>query len=165
MRWPIFAVLVAITALLQSSVVDAIAVTRFHVTPNLLLILMVFFAVRCDLSEAIITSFVLGFVADIAATGFPMGMRIISFGLFGTGLAYMHRVVTIRKISHEALAILAAGLGTGGLAKLLALVAGRLAEGFGSLAGTSIYSAVVGPFLFLFLDWLMGTRGRHRSKV
>ena len=109
MRWPRFAVLVLITTLLQASWVDAIAVTRFNVAPDLLLIVMVFFAIRCNPTEAIISSFVLGFAADIVATGFPMGPRIISFGLFGTGLAYMHRVITIRKMPHEALAILVSG--------------------------------------------------------
>jgi rod shape-determining protein MreD len=156
---------VLITTLMQASWVDTIAVTRFNVAPNLLLILMVFFAIRCDLTEAIISSFVLGFAADIVATGFPMGPRIISFGLFGTGLAYLHRLITIRKMPHEILTILLAGLFAEGLAYLLALLAGRPTGhwGFGVLAGTAIYSAIVGPFVFLLLDWTMRIRDRHRG--
>jgi rod shape-determining protein MreD len=158
-------VAVLITTLMQASWVDAIAVTRLNVAPDLLLIVMVFFAVRCDPMEAIISSFVLGFAADIVATGFPMGPRIISFGLFGTGLSYMHRVITIRKMPHEALAILVVGFCAGGLAYLLALLAGRapMHWGFGVLAGTSIYSAIVGPFLFLLLDWTMRIKSRRRG--
>jgi rod shape-determining protein MreD len=162
MRWPRFAVAVLIATLMQASWVDAIAVTRLNVAPDLLLIVMVFFAVRCNPTEAIISSFVIGFAADIVATGFPVG-RIISFGLFGTGLSYMHRVITIRKMLHEALVILVAGFCAGGLAYLLALLAGRAPAqwGIGVLAGTSIYSAIVGPFLFLLLDWTMRIRNRR----
>jgi rod shape-determining protein MreD len=165
MRWPRFAAVVLITTLLQASWVDAIAVTRFHAAPDLLLVVTVFFAVRCDPTEAIISSFALGFAADIAATGVPMGPRMLSFGLFGTGLSYMRRVITIRKALHEALAILVVGFGAEGLALLLALLAGRSQGpgGFIVLAGTSIYSAVVGPFLFLLLDWSMRIRNRRRG--
>ncbi len=165
MRWPRFAVLVLITTLMQASLVDKIAVTRLNATPDLLLIVMVFFAVRCNPTEAIISSFVLGFASDIVSTKFAMGPGIISFGLFGTALSYMHRVITIRKMLHEALAILAVGFGAGGLANFLALLVGRSSGlgSFGALAGTSIYSGAIGPFLFLLLDWSMGIRNRRRT--
>jgi len=162
MRWPRFAVLVLIITLLQASWVDKIAVTRFNATPDLLLIAMVFFSIRCNPTEAIISSFVLGFSADIISTGFRMGSCIISFGLFGTALAYMHRIVTIRRMGHEALAILVAGFGTGGLMRLLAMSSGP--GWLGVLAGTSIYSAVIGPFLFLLLDWSMRIKTTRRRR-
>jgi rod shape-determining protein MreD len=165
MRWPRFAALVLIVTLLQASWVDTVAVTRFNVTPDLLLIVMVFFAIRCNVTEAIISSFALGFAADVVAPGFPMGPRVISFGLFGTGLAYMHRVISIRKMPQEAIVVLVIGFGAGGLSYLLSFLAGRGAGpgGFGVLAGTAIYSAVVAPFLFLLLDWSMRIK-RHRGR-
>lgn len=166
MRWPRFAVLVLITALLQAGWVDKIAVTRFDATPDLLLILMVFFAARCDPTEVIISSFVLGFASDIVSTGFPMGPGIISFGLFGTALVYMHRLIAIRRMGHEAIAILVIGLGTGLLEWLLELLIGRPpGQGwFGELAGTAIYSSVIGPFVFLLFDWLMSMRRRQKRR-
>jgi cell shape-determining protein MreD len=166
MRWPRFAVLVLIITLLQAGWVDLIAVTRLNVTPDLLLIAMVFFAIHCNTYEAIISSFALGLAADVASTGFSMGPWLISLGVFGTGLAYLNRVISIRKKSYEAIAIFLAGLGTGGLAHLLAFFAGRSAGwgGFETLAGTAIYSAVIGPFLFLLFNWLMNIRSRRRGK-
>jgi rod shape-determining protein MreD len=164
MRWPRFAVLVLITTLLQAGWVDKIAVPRFNATPDLLLIVMVFFAIRCNPTEAIISSFAIGFASDIVSTGFRMGPGIISFGLFGTALAYMHRVITIRRMGHEAIAVLVVGFGAGVLARLLAMTTGRSmgAGWLGELAGESIYSGVIGPFLFLLLDWLMSIRtGRN----
>jgi len=155
-----------VVTLVQASWVDEIAVTRLNVSPDLLLIAMVFFAVRCNLTEAIISSFAIGLAADIAATGFPMGPRIISFGLFGTGLAYLHRVIAIKKMPYEALAIFVVGLAAGVLARILALLAGKSGGwgGFGVLAGTSIYSAVIGPFLFLVLGWMMQIRMKRRGR-
>ena len=166
MRWPRFAVLVLIAALLQAGWVDKIAITRFDAIPDLLLIIMVFFATRCDPTEVIISSFVLGFASDIVSPGFPMGPGIISFGVFGTALVYMHRLIAIRRMGHEAVAILVMGLGTGVLERLLELLVGRsFGPGwFGELAGTAIYSSVIGPFVFLLLDWSMGMN-RRRSII
>ncbi len=165
MRWPRFAVLVLIVTILQAGWVDKIAVTRFDATPNLLLINMVFFATRCNPTEVIISSFVLGFASDIVSPGYAMGPGIISFGLFGTALVYMHRLIAIRRMGHEAVAILIIGLGTGTFERLLELLVGRpFGQGwFGELAGTAIYSSVIGPFVFLLLDWLMGMKRRRRS--
>jgi rod shape-determining protein MreD len=166
MRWPRFAVLVLVTMLLQASLVDLIAVTRLNVAPDLLLTAMVFFAIRCNTTDAIISSFALGLAADIVATGFPMGPRVISFGLFGTGLAYLRHVITIKKMPYEALAIFIIGLCTGVLVRMLTLLGGRTTGwgGFGVLAGTSIYSAVIGPFMFLLLDWVMRIKNRHSGR-
>ena len=163
MRWPRFAVIVLITAVLQAGLVDKIAVTRYNFTPNLLLILMVFFAIRCNQTEAIISSFVIGLALDVISTGFRMGPGIISFGLFGTFLAYMHRIITIRRIDHEAVAVFIVCFGAGVLYRLLTLSGGR--AWLWPLAGSSIYSGVIGPFLFLLLDWVMSIRaGRKRNR-
>jgi len=160
MRWPRFAVLVLITTLLQASFIDTIGVTSFKITPDLLLILTVFFATRCEIAEAIISSFAIGLSADLIATGFKMGPEIISFGIFGTGLAYLHGVISLKKMPHQALAIFAAGIGTGVLSHFLA---GR-PGGLKLIIGSAVYSAVIGPFLSLLLDLLMPIKKSQRGK-
>ena len=166
MHWPRFAVLVLLTTLIQKSWIDKIAVTDLRVTPDLLLIALVFFAVRCNETEAIISSFVLGFAADIAAPGFSLGPLMISFGLFGTGLAYLRRLITIKTVPQEAFAIFILGLCTGYLAWLLAHIPPQSPKpgGIGVVMGTSLYSAVLGPILFLFLDWMMRIKNRRRGQ-
>jgi rod shape-determining protein MreD len=161
MPWPRFAAAVLIATLLQANLADVVAITRFNAKPDFLLIVMVFFAIRCNLAEAIISSFAIGLATDVITTGFRMGPGIISFGLFGTGLAYLNRIITIRKMPHQSLAIFVIGLGAGVLSHLLA---GRFggAVGLGAIVGTSVYSAVIGPFLFLLLDWSMRIRSRRR---
>ncbi len=166
MRWPRFAVIVVVTILLQANVVGAIGVTRYNIEPDLLLVLMVFFAVNCRINDAIISSFVIGLAADIVSAGFPMGPRIISFLLLGAGLAYLHRVIAIKNMAQAAITIFIMGICTGLLSRILGALAGRsgMPGGIETLLGTSIYSAIVGPFLFLLLDWAMRIRSRRRGR-
>jgi rod shape-determining protein MreD len=151
MRWFRFGVFILIVAILQASILAGL-----NSKPDLLLILLVFFAIYCNTTEAIITSFVIGFVADII--GSAMGPYTISFGLFGTLLAYLHRAVAIRKMYYQAAAIFITCLLGGTLAYLLTFL--KDASVASSVRGvvlfwTALYSAVVGPFLFLPLAWWM----------
>jgi len=153
MRWFRFAVFISLVTVLQASLVDLVAVT--NIKPDLLLILLVFFAVSCNTSEAIITSFAIGFAADII--GPAMGSRIISFGLFGTALAYLHCAIAIRKMPYQAIAIFTIGILAGVLAHLLTLLKGQQTAPniYVLLFGSSLYSSLVGPFLFLPAAWWM----------
>lgn len=150
MRWLRFAVLLCLVTVLQAGLL-----AHLNPKPDLLLILLVFFAVYCNSSEAIVTSFTIGFAADII--GPAMGPQIISFGLFGTLLAYLHRVIAIRKMPYQAAAIFLTGLLAGTLACFLAFFKGQPASlnMYAILLGTSLYSAIVGPFLFLPSAWWM----------
>jgi len=164
MRWFRFAVFISLVTILQAGLVDIIAVTTLNIKPDLLLILLVFFATYCNTSEAIITSFAIGFAADLI--GSAMGSQIISFGLFGTALAYLHRVITIRKMPYQALAIFITGLLAGALVLLLTFLRGRPTASniYVVLFGTPLYSAIVGPFLFLPSAWWMRIKTPRFSK-
>ena len=155
MRWVRFAVLISLVTVLQAGLVDIIAVTTHNIKPDLLLILLVFFAIYSNDSEPIITSFAIGFAADII--GSTMGPETISFGLFGTALAYLRRVIAIRRMPHQSLVIFATSLFAGVLAHLLTLLKGQPAATaiFAVLFGTSLYSSLIGPFLFLPSAWWM----------
>jgi cell shape-determining protein MreD len=160
MRWPRFVVLVLVTALLQASFIDTIGVTSYRITPDLLLILTVFFATRCDVTEAIISSFAIGLAADLSNIGSRMGPWILSFGILGTGLAYLHGVISLKKMPHQALAIFVTGIGAGILSGFLA---GR-SEELKLIIGSAAYSAVIGPFLSLLLDLIMPVKKSKRGR-
>lgn len=151
MRWSRFAVLIILAAVLQAGLLE-----NFNIKPDLLLILLVFFAVYCNTSQAIITSFIIGFAADIIGPTI-MGPQIISFGLFGTVLAYLHRSIAVRKMPYQALVIFIIGFVAGALAHFLAFLKDRTSASdiYTVLFWTSLCSAVVGPFLFLPSAWWM----------
>jgi len=158
MRWFRFAVLILIVTVLQASLVDIIAVSTAGIKPDLLLILLVFFGVYGGSSEVgipIVTSFTIGFAADII--GPAMGPQTISFGLVGTALANLHRIIAIRRIPYQSVVIFISGFFAGGLALFLASLKDEsfTSNIYGVLLWIPLYSAIVGPFLFLSAAWLM----------
>jgi len=162
MRWFRFAALVLIATILQTSLIDIIAFSAADIKPNLLLILLVFFAVHCKSTDAIITSFTIGFAADIVSS--TMGPQIISFGLFGTLLAELHYCLTIRKRLYQSLAIFITGLLAAALTYFLTFFKAEpvASNTYTELFWTPLYSAIVGPFLFLPTQWWMHTKTNRR---
>lgn len=133
-----------------------LALTNLGIKPNVLLALLVFFTIYCNTTDAIITSFIIGFAADISI-GSVMGSQTISFGLFGTILAYLNRLIAIKNFPYQAFVIFITGCLTGSLAHFLALLKGLspVANVFTVIMGTALFSAVIGPFLFLPTAWWM----------
>jgi rod shape-determining protein MreD len=162
MRWLRFAVFIALVTVLQAGLVNIIAISR--IKPDLLLILMVFFSISCSQHEAIITSFAIGFAADII--GSAMGPQIISFGLFGALLSYLHGVIIIQKMPYQSLVIFISSVLVGVMAHFLTLIKGQptTANAYTVLFWTSVYSGIIGPFLFLPTAWLMRIKTHHSGQ-
>jgi rod shape-determining protein MreD len=155
MRWIRFAVLITMVGLLQAGAINMFALKGIR--PNLLLIVMVFFAIYSSTYDAIITSFCIGFIADVVGQA-TMGVWMLSFGVSGTLLAYLHSVVQIRKISYQAGTIFMISMFAGFLAGLLNLILKEPVTGVWALLFISLYSAVLGPFLFLPSAWVVGVK-------
>jgi rod shape-determining protein MreD len=167
MRWFRFAVLVLVAAILQTAFVDMIWILDANIKPDLLLILLVFFAVRCQPTDAVLASFVIGFAADLAspATGF-MGPRIISFGVFGTLLNDLHNFISIRWLPYQATAIFVMGIVTAVASHLLAYL--RAEPAAFNFARQCFWqpalSGIIGPFLFLPVGWWMHINDSRRRR-
>lgn len=155
MYWFRFAVLVVVLTVLQASLVDAIAVSNLNIKPHLLLIGMVFFACYSNTYDTILASFIIGFASDLI--GPIMGPGIISFGISGTLLAYLRRAVTINKMPYQAAVIFVTGLFAGVLYYYLSLFKAPASPANASIFifWIPLYSAILGPFLFLPLAWWM----------
>lgn len=167
MLWFRFAVLIVIATILQTSFLGVIWIISPDITPDLLLILLVFFAVHCKSKDAVITSFVIGFAADLAnpAAGL-MGPGIISFGLFGTLLSSLHHVISLRRLPLLGVAIFIMGLLTTILSYLLAYIRpGSASIGIArELFWQPAFSALVGPFLCLPVAWWMRINSKRRRR-
>jgi len=167
MRWFRFAVLVFAATILQTSLVGMISFRG--VRPDLLLILLVFFAISIDPRDAIVASFAIGFAADLSnPIGDLMGPQIISFGVFGTLLSDVHSIISIQRISHQAITILIVGALTALLSYLLTLFrAEQVTAHFAQqLLWQPLYSAILGPFLSFPVAWWMriSRKGRKRRR-
>lgn len=164
MRWFRFAVLVLVASILQTGLVGALAI-RSDIRPDLLLILLVFFALRCNSTDAVITSFAIGFVADVSSSALPlMGPRIISFGLFGTLLSDLNSTLYVRRLLYQSLTVFFLSCLTTGLALLLTLLRSGSAPTDMATAffWQPLYSALLGPVLFLPVGWWMRMHGKSR---
>jgi rod shape-determining protein MreD len=165
MAWLRFAVLIIAATILQTSFIGAFWILSTDIRPDLLVILLVFFAIRCDSNDAVLTSFIIGLAADLAnpAAGF-MGPRIISFGVFGTLLSNLHNVISIRRFSHQAVALLIMGFVTPIFTQLLAhLRADPMPLSIvRELFWQPVFTALVGPFLSLPMAWWMQMDSRRR---
>jgi rod shape-determining protein MreD len=161
MSWFRFAVLIIVATILQAGLTDICAVTTAKVKPDLLLVLLVFFAVNFTNTEAVITSFTIGFAADIISP--TMGPQIISFGLFGTLLSDLHGIIDTRKWPYQSFAIFAVGFLTAALAYLLVFLKAEPIPSnvYTKLFWIPLYSAIIGPFLFLPAGLWMRTQRRR----
>ena len=168
MRWFRFAVLVLVAAVVQTGFAGLVSIIHQDVRLDLLVILLVFFAIHCDGQNAVIASFAIGLAADLAnpAVGF-MGPKIISFGLLGTLLSDMNGLLSIRKMVHQAVAIFAMGVLTFLLSFLLAYLRTKpTTTGLDrELFWQPLLSGIVGPFLFVPMAWWMRMNKRRRRYV
>ncbi|MBN1816505.1 MAG: rod shape-determining protein MreD [Sedimentisphaerales bacterium] len=168
MRWIRFIVVVfLITVLDAGNLLNLIATPGLHIRPDLLLIAMVFFVSHLDITHAMTVSFFLGFVADVSGELSILGPYTLSFGIFGSLLCQLRKVVLVRRMLYQALTIFVMALLIRGLAQLLLMVKAQQAGAnvYVILWGTAAYSAVFGPFAWMILsgltDWL-GLRERPR---
>jgi rod shape-determining protein MreD len=168
MRWLRFSFLLLVVAFVQgSSLPDIVAVTKSGARPDFLLILLVFFALHCYGYEAVITSFAIGFAADIVNQA--IGPYLISFGLFGAFLGSMRQVIAIRRTLHVVGTVVASGIAAGLLAQLLGLIKGQSwqPDTFSLLLGSAIYSGLLAPYIFSgllsIIDWL-GVKKYHFTR-
>lgn len=162
MRWLRFAALILTVTVVQKGVL-----ARWDNKPDLLLIFLVFSAIHFTTSDAIISSFTIGLAADLIGSPLPMGPHMISFGVFGTLLAYLHRVIAIRRMPYQAMAIFVTGLLAGGATHLLAFLNKSeplLKNIYVVVLVTSLYSGFVGPFLFPPSAWWMGIRASRSRR-
>jgi rod shape-determining protein MreD len=153
MRWFRFALLILAATIIQKGLL-----ARWNSKPDLLIILLVFFAIYYNTSDAIISSFAIGFAADLVGSPMPMGPQMISFGLFGTILAYLNRVIAIKRMPYQGLAIFTISILIAFATHLLAYLVKRepvTSNIYTVVFITSLYSGIIGPFFFLPTAWWM----------
>jgi rod shape-determining protein MreD len=167
MRWLRFAALILAATILQTSFLGTVWIVSPDIKPDLLLILLVFFAIHAGSRDAVIASFTIGFAADLAspAMGF-MGPRIISFGLLGTLLSDLHDTISLKRLPYQAAAIFVVGVLTSALTHLLVRLRAEpmAAHAAGEFFWQPLLSAIIGPFLCLPVRWWMHINGSRRRR-
>lgn len=155
MHWVRFTVLILGTMVIQAGLGGVMGVTPRDIRPNLLLVVMVYFALYGLPSDVVIASFVTGLASDLI--GQTIGPQMIGFGLCGTLLSGIRQYILIRKVPFQAIVILITGALASGLGHILSIAKGVPVSGdlLNPLLWEPVYSGVIGPVLFFPLEWLM----------
>jgi rod shape-determining protein MreD len=148
-------ILVLIAAIVQSSLVDVLALTEARVKPDLLLILMVFFAIHCPAQEAIISAFIVGLFADLIGAG--MGPQLLAFGVLGSLLSEVRHVMVLRHIPQQMISVFGTGCLCGGVALVLFRIKGCPVptDMMSLILWQPLYSAVLAGPIFWVLPSIM----------
>ena len=158
MKWVRFAILTIVFTLAQAAIF-----AQFHFKPDLLLILLVFFAIFSDPYEALVTSFVIGFASDIV--GPSMGPHIISYTVMGAVLSNLVGAISFKRMPVQAVTIYVVGIVIEISVRLLLSIKGHggIERQFGTILLTPLWSAMIGPFLFLPIMWIMQMGQKRRN--
>lgn len=159
MRWTPFIIVLSIVMLIASSgLVDMISLGDYNIQPSLLLIVMLFFAVNCETSEAIACSFVIGLAADICSSSMTMGPYTVSFGIVGTAVSFLQSSLIMKRMIYQMVCIFASSLIIESMAEAMVFskLSGQTLNSFFVILMVTSYSAVIGPFVWLALKATLG---------
>ena len=158
-------VLLLITLLNAGNLLNGLWIHTWNIRPDFLLIALVFFAINCTGHEAIIVSFAIGFAADIS--GSVMGPYFIAYGMFGTLLWHLRKVIIINRAFHQAVVILAIGIAGGCLAQMLIHFKTHqmVSNLFSTLFWTSFFSGLIAPFMWQFLSIISNWLGIRKFRT
>ena len=166
MRWIRFTILILVAAILQTSLVQLLALTEAEIKPNLLLILLVYFSVHANGADGIITSFAIGLCADLIGSG--VGPQMVSFGLTGSLLTEIRKLIDLRPILNQIIVVVLAGMLSGLLTLPLYAVKGcpSPAGHWPILLWEPLYSSLLAPLLFWVINVIMGhSANRQRPMI
>jgi rod shape-determining protein MreD len=166
MRWFSFlTILLAATLLDAGNLLNVFAVTGWYVKPGILITLLVYYALVCRYEEAIVTSFFIGFAADLAAG--VMGPNMICYGLFGIALNQMGRLLVVKRAVFKAAIVFIVFVFAETCAYWLRVwkmqESGQDAQSIIFLRG--FYSAVVSPLIWSVLSALSGWTNIQKTRA
>lgn len=165
MRWIRFTVLTLAAAILQTSVVSLLGITAAQIRPNLLLILLVYFAVHAPAPYGILTSFAIGLGADLVGSG--IGPQMLAFGLIGSLITELRKLIMLHSLLNQIIVVLTAGICSALLSLPLYAVKGcPLPTGRWQLIlWGPLYSALLSPMLFWMIKFIMGHHAKRRHPL
>lgn len=159
MRWiPFIIVLLIVMLISSSSLPDIISLSNYNIQPSLLLIVMLFFAVNCEMSNAIACSFIIGLAADICSSSMTMGPYTISFGIVGTAISFLQSPLIMKSLIYQMICIFASGLIIESMAEAMVYskLSGLTLNSFSVIMMVTLYSALIGPFIWLLFSAIIG---------
>ena len=153
MKWINFVLtIMTVTLINAGSVMGLITISSLDIRPDLLIAALAFFAYISDRRDAIITSFMVGFMADIS--GSTMGPSMIAFGIIGVCFSALRDVLLMERLRNRIVPIFLMSMGAMIIVDLLtAIKTGQhIARPYLTIPLCSVYTAAVGAVIWPLLD-------------
>lgn len=163
MRWLTFFIFLLIATLVDAGgLLKIFAIGGDAVGPDVLVTLLVFYAVTCRPHEAISCCFIIGIAADLAAG--VMGPHFLCYGLLGTLLNAVARSLTVRQAVQQSGIVFAIYL----LAEIAAYWLSLLRNApnpnaYSIFLLTAIFSAILCPLIWSLLAIFSGWAGLENT--
>lgn len=153
MRWVSFTIfLILFTIVSAGNLLNYIAVGELNIKPDLLIVFMVFLATKIDARDAIIASFIIGFVSDAAST--TVGPAMVAFGIIGSAFSAMKGMLIMERMRYQFFMIFFVSVVVLSIIETLTFLktgscSPRL---FSTIFGTALYTSVVAPLIWRMLS-------------
>ena len=166
MRWFLFLVILLIATLLEAgNLLKLFAIGGWYIKPSILITLLVYYALACRTKDAIISSFLIGFAADIASG--LMGPHMLCFGLMGLLLNQSNQVLLVKRAIYKVLVVFMVYFIVETFSYWLGLLKEHGAQNnyYSIVFFTGLYSAVISPVIWSILaalsDWVNIKKTRY----
>ncbi|MFI4910645.1 MAG: rod shape-determining protein MreD [Sedimentisphaeraceae bacterium JB056] len=165
MKWINFVVTVLVVTLINAgSVMELITISSLDIRPDLLVAALAFFAYISDRRDAIIASFMIGFMADIS--GSTMGPAMIAYGIVGVSFSAMRDVLLMDRVRNRIFAIFLISVCIMAIIDTLNAfkIGQHIAKPYLAIPLSSVYTALIGAFLWQIFDFsavLLGVKKKN----
>jgi rod shape-determining protein MreD len=166
MRWFSFiTILLAATLLEAGNLLNVFAFTGWYIRPGVLITLLVYYSLACRHDEAIITSFFIGFAADLAAG--TMGPHMLSYGIAGVILNQASQILVVKRAIFKAAIVFLTFMVAEPVAYWLTNFKREetLQNALSIIFQTGLYSAVICPLIWSALSALSGWVNIQQSRA
>lgn len=165
MRWFLFIVILLVATLLEASnLLKLFTFSGWAIRPSILIVMLTYYALAGQTKDAIVTSFLIGFAADI--TSGLMGPHTLCFGLMGLLLNQSNQVLLVKRAIYKVLVVFIVYFVTETFSYWLGLLKGPGSHGnyYSVMLFTGLYSAIIGPVIWSILSGLSGWVSVKKSR-
>lgn len=145
------------------NILNFISLDQMNFRPDVMIILMVFFALKFESISGLIACFLLGLGADIVSL--PMGPFVIAFTIAGALIANIRKSSVADNIVFQAILIFVATIVILGGAEFIKYIADKDVSShlIKRIFVTGLYNLVFGPILLLLIDGFWSGLGMKKQ--
>jgi len=157
MHWIYFAILLYVTAVLQTTLVPVVAI--HDVRPDLMVLVAVFYALNAKTYDGLLMCWIVGLVIDLTSLGYEnqanVGLHAFSLGLIGWGIVRLRSLMLRDSVATQVMVTFLATALLAMAASAFMMYAAQAWELFGEVLANALFTALYSAALAPYLHWLL----------